>query len=66
MTYPEVAIYRGDKFVTCGSIDQVADELGVKPNTIKFYLTPAYRRRLESRGSADTALIAIPLEEDEA
>lgn len=66
MTSSEVAIYRGDTFVTCGPVNHVAKELGVKPDTVKFYLTPAYKRRLEKRGGGDTSLLAILLEEDEA
>jgi hypothetical protein len=40
-----VALYRGEKFITSGTPPQIAKELSVKVSTILFYLSPAYARR---------------------
>lgn len=55
------AVYRGDGFVTVGKQREVAEELGVKPNTIHFWTTPTYRKRLKE---GSKALLAIRLEDD--
>lgn len=39
------ALYKGDKFITEGTLIKLASELNVKYRTLKFYLTPCYKRR---------------------
>lgn len=63
MTRPkEYAVYKGDEFLCWGTAKECAKRLGVTPNTIHFYNTPSYRRRLESRNSKNP-IIVVPLDE---
>lgn len=39
------ALYKGDKFIITGTIYQIANYLGVKQSTVKFYSMPAYLKR---------------------
>lgn len=45
----EFALYKGDDFITSGTIKELAKFKGVKEKTIKFYLTPSYKKRIENR-----------------
>lgn len=45
----EYAIYKGENLLAIGTERQLARDLGVKIETIKFYRSPAYARRLEKR-----------------
>jgi len=42
----EVVMMRGDQIIDEGTIGEVAARRGVQPETIRFYLTKAYERRL--------------------
>lgn len=46
----EYALYSGDEFIMIGTAEQLAERMGVKPETVKWYTTPtAERRRKEPR-----------------
>lgn len=45
----EYAIYKGENLLAIGTERQLARELCVKVETIKFYRSPAYQRRLAER-----------------
>lgn len=53
----EVAVYKGDTFLTLGTVKECADYLGMKEETLKFYLTHTYRKRLEKRKNLKTQLL---------
>ena len=55
------ALYRGDEFVDVGTAEEIAKRLGCKPDTIRFYATPSYQKRLKD---GDNLLIAVRIEED--
>lgn len=55
----EYAIYKGDDFIELGTVDYLANKLGVKRDTVKFWSMPSYRKRIKG-----TALIAIRIEDD--
>ena len=57
----DFAVYRGDEFVTVGTQEEVARELGVKPSTVYFWSTPTYNKRLKKDSKA---LVSIRLEDD--
>lgn len=45
------ALYRGEKFLGIGTKKELAELLGVKVETISFYGTPAYKKRInENKG----------------
>lgn len=41
----EYALYKGDTLLHTGTLDELAKKHGVKVETIRFYTTPAHRRR---------------------
>lgn len=43
------ALYRGEELLAIGTIREIATELKIKEGTVRFYQTPRYKRRLESR-----------------
>ena len=38
-------LYKGDEVLAVGTMQDIANKLGVKRDTIKFYSMPAYRRK---------------------
>lgn len=45
----EYAMYKGENLLVIGTESELARELGVKVETIKFYRSHAYQRRLAKR-----------------
>ena len=45
----EYALYKGDKYLFGGTIKELAKYLGVKEQTIRFYNSPCYLRRIKDR-----------------
>ena len=39
------AMYKGEECIAIGNVYQLAKELNVKIDTIRFYLTPTYQKR---------------------
>lgn len=44
------ALYKGDKFIAIGTVNELAKIMNVTPNTIRFYLSPTYRKRIKGNG----------------
>lgn len=61
----EVAVYKGEVLLAEGTLEEVSEELKIKPTTILFYLTPAYERRLAKRKTIDNSRTAIRLDDGE-
>lgn len=40
------ALYKGDNFIDIGTLEYLANKLGVKRKTIYFYSTPSYFKRV--------------------
>ena len=45
----EYALYKGDDVIAVGTIQEIAAKTNVKPDTIRFYTSPAYEKRLAAR-----------------
>ena len=41
----EYALYSGDEFIAIGTIEEIAERMGVKPDTVRWYTTPTAERR---------------------
>jgi hypothetical protein len=37
-------------YVTSGTADEIAEELGIDRKTVLFYSTPAYKKRIKHKG----------------
>lgn len=45
------ALYRGEKFLGIGTKKELAELLGVKVETVSFYATPSYKKRINEAKS---------------
>ena len=57
----------GDKFICLGTVKEIAEYMGIKERTIWFYMSPAYKRRVEKRKGKkeySDSIIVIKIEED--
>ena len=43
----QYAMYKGDDCIAIGTIEELAKKLNIKVKTIKFYLTPTYKKRVK-------------------
>lgn len=55
MAEKEFALYKGEEIIAEGTIQEIADQLQVKVETVKFYNTPAYKKRVARRRAAKGA-----------
>ncbi|PFW97664.1 hypothetical protein COL29_02465 [Bacillus pseudomycoides] len=60
----EYVVYKGESLICIGTIQECAQQMGVLPKTVHFYLTPAYQRRLAKRKKARNYLTVTVLDED--
>lgn len=61
----EYAVYKGETLLATGTAQECADELGVLPETIVWYTSQAYQRRLEKRNASDNVRHVVILGEDQ-
>lgn len=54
-------IYKGDKFIDLGTKKELAKKLNVTPQTIYFYTTPSYQKRIKDYSKK---MIVIKIEND--
>lgn len=45
------ALYKGDTYVIDGTKEELAEYLGVKTQTIEFYISPTYEKRGKTQKS---------------
>lgn len=55
MIAKEYAVYKGENLLCIGTAKECATEMGVLPETIKFYTTPTYQKRLAKRKKTSKA-----------
>lgn len=58
MSEPCYALYKGDEFIDLGGKARLAKRLGVKVETITFYMSQTWRRR-----TGDRSYIVIRIED---
>lgn len=61
----EYALYKGDELIKIGTIKEIAEHEGVKEDTIKFYKTPVYKKRVSQRERSKAPRILIKLDEED-
>lgn len=59
----EYALYKDDKFLALGTKEELAEYLGVKPETISFYRSKSYQKRTEN--SMRERFIVIKVDDEE-
>jgi hypothetical protein len=59
------AVYKGDTLLCMGTKKECARLLNVQPETIKYYTTPAYKKRVEKRKNSRNSRTVISWEDEE-
>lgn len=59
----EYALYKGEDILSIGTIKDIAKELNVLPETIKYYGTNAYKNKLAKRRKSKNVRELITLED---
>lgn len=44
------SVYKGDEEIAFGTIKEIADKLGIKQESVKFYGTESYKKRTKKNG----------------
>ena len=52
------AMYKGDECLAIGTLIQLSRDLNIKYQTLKFYLTPTYKKR-SSKGKNRRELVRV-------
>jgi DNA-binding CsgD family transcriptional regulator len=42
------ALYKGETLLADGTVNEIAEKMGVKISTVLYYRTPAYQRRAKN------------------
>lgn len=58
----EYAMYKGEELLHIGTAAEIAKARGVKVNSIRYYKTPTYRKRVEKRKNARNYITLTELE----
>lgn len=58
------ALYKGDKFIDLGTKKELAEKMGYNPETIGYFASPTYYRKIAKRKNSSNSLIAIRIEDD--
>ncbi len=61
----EYAMYCGEDCVAIGTLDEIATARGIKRESVRFMLTPTYRRRMASHRNSGHRLEVFLIEEGE-
>ena len=58
----EYALYKGEEILSIGTIKEIATELNVLPETVKYYETNAYKNKLSKRKKSKNTRILVCLD----
>ena len=56
----EYAVYQGDELLAIGTLQECAEKLKVKPNTVLFYGYPYYAKRTTEKARRTIKLEDLP------
>lgn len=57
------ALYKGEDILSIGTTKEICEELNITPNTLYFYGSPTYKRRISKRKNMRNARELVVLEE---
>lgn len=60
----EYALYKGDELLCIGTIEEIAEDQGVQKETIKFYATDSYKKRVSKRKVSRSTRILVCLDDE--
>lgn len=58
----QYGVYKGDEFIMVGSLEEVAEKLGVSKESVRWMASPVAKRRADKPGS--TKMIVVKVEVD--
>lgn len=58
------ALYKGDTFITLGTLREIADEIGIKYSSVQYFLTNTYRKKILNRKKPKNYKMLILIEDD--
>ena len=61
----EYAVYKGDTFIVAGTAPEIAEFMGWKVDTVYWYSTPQYKRRVLKRKNARNYITVTKLEDED-
>lgn len=50
-------MYKGDDVIAVGTVMEIAQKLGKKLETVKFYGTPSYKKRIERQNGKNRLIL---------
>lgn len=56
------ALYKGDRFIDVGTLDELASRTGIKKSSLRFYATGVHRKRLKN---PEKGLVVVRLEDED-
>lgn len=59
----EYALYKGDEIIGIGTAKELAEKLGIKPETIRWYATPSQKKRVAAAADPENQMIAVKIDE---
>ena len=59
------ALYKGEECMEVGTLYQIAQKYNIKLETLKYYGTNSYKRKLEKRKNSRKARVLININETE-
>lgn len=59
----EYALYKGDEIIGIGTAKELAEKLGIKPETIRWYATPSQEKRVAAAADPENQMIAVKIDE---
>ncbi len=59
------ALYKGDTFLTLGTMPELVEETGITEGSLRYLSTPRYRRVIEEKGYTKNSKVLIRIEEGE-
>lgn len=61
----EYAVYQGEEIIAIGTAKEVAAELNIKVETVWFYATPTYKKRLKKPKKPRNQRVVVVLGDDD-
>lgn len=61
------ALYKGEKYVTSGTMKEISEEVDTPVTTLQYYLTEVHKKRLEKRkkkGNTARVMVCLGLDDD--
>lgn len=58
------AMYRGDEYICDGTLSELAIKRNVQYSTMKYYLYPAYQKKLAKRKRSKRAIALVEIDDE--